>query len=242
MTGLPETTACARSQVRSCSRKLSSSAIPRCHPVGRGLSCGNSRGIAALHIPEVCLHSQTRVEVPPELPATRSDTLDHEERGVLRHGDVAEPPVPFPSGRSVHHIAPLQQGREHPIDEEVRPTEPGMVPGDVVGMHQVYGRKQHRNAFRKSRLPARASPVDGQDGDRPVLAPSPVSETADECLDRLSMPWSKARFLGWQSRICRHAESLSVIAAQGSRRRAAYGDSEPTGALVVAHRPPAQRR
>ena len=89
----------------------------------------------ALLLIEVALHPHRGVQPRCKLFADDASPLDPDEVGARGDGDRSGPVVGDPGIRAeVHRLAPVH-GLQNVLDEHGAPVEVGVVPGDVVGVH-----------------------------------------------------------------------------------------------------------
>ena len=139
--GVPSTTRSARSHGRSAAKNGSSSVIQ---------SSQNASASSGVRVPydasrtrprarasgAVRLHPDHQVRQPGQLGTADAAPLD-DERPPAGRLDGPRPVVRLPPRRPVAHVATAAPGADHAADEQVVPAEPGVLPGDVVGVHQA---------------------------------------------------------------------------------------------------------
>jgi len=89
--------------------------------------------------------------------------LDDQQRAAGWYLDRARAPTFVPPGRAVGHRPPRTRGGEDAADQQVGPAEPGVPPGNVVGMHHGRSLNDVLQPCRQRRLAAGTAPVHGQD-------------------------------------------------------------------------------
>ena len=156
----PDTTASARSQGRWSARN------------GRSWLSHSSQNSAAARSPpsrrmprrsasaRSGLHPDQGVEVRRQFPASGSDALHDQQLDPGGHLDRSGPGSLDPALRSIRHGLPDAHRSEHPFDQQRRPVEERMMPGDIVGVHERGPRDTRCQLLSQGGLPRPAATVD----------------------------------------------------------------------------------
>lgn len=116
--------------------------------------------------------------------------FDDEQRAASRYRDRALPLalVP-PRGPEAHWLAG-PDGNQDAVDQQIGPAEPGVPPGDVVGMHDGRPRDRVPQPRGQCGLAAGAAPVHGQHDRTVTGAPglAELQQDGGDIGDQFSMP------------------------------------------------------
>jgi hypothetical protein len=134
--------------------------VPRCR---RSAWLPYPGEVAALGFPLVGLDPDRHVDKVRAFPPGRADAFDDQQRAVSRDLDRTLTLALVPPGRAVGHRPPGTRRDEDAADQQVGPAEPGVPPGDVVGMHDGRSRHDILQPRRQRGLAAGTAPVHGQD-------------------------------------------------------------------------------
>ena len=146
--------------------------------------------VAALGLGFVSLDPDRRVDQVHAFPAGGPDALDDQQRAARRDLDRPRALALVPRGRPERHRPPGPRWLQDAADQQVGPAEPGMPPGDVIGVHDRRSRHGLPEPRRQRRLAAGTAAVHGHH-DRPVPGPSVPAEPhhgAGHLADQLRTP------------------------------------------------------
>ncbi|MED7932034.1 Gfo/Idh/MocA family oxidoreductase [Nonomuraea sp. LP-02] len=169
------------------------------HPVRHVLHVLGGVAVAeeqqALLLVKIALHPHRGVQPRGELLADDAGTLDPDELDIGGDGDRSGPAVLDPGVRAEVHRLTLVQGPQDVLGEHGAPVEVGVVPGDVVGVHD--GRVGHlAQSLGQGRLARAAPAVDrdhprtsGDPGGRAAEPPDRVEQGHRPPADGLGLAW-----------------------------------------------------
>ncbi|GAA3867659.1 hypothetical protein GCM10023084_20900 [Streptomyces lacrimifluminis] len=155
-------------------------------------------GRQALLLVEVALHPHRGVEPRGELLADDARALDPDDVGTGGDGDRSWPAMGDPGvGAEVHRGTPVQ-GAQDVLDEHGRPVEAGVVPGDVVGVHDGGAGHDVAQTLGQGRPAGTAPPVDrdhlrapGGIGRGVAQLPDGIEQGHHPMADGLGLTWSQ---------------------------------------------------
>ena len=110
----------------------------------------------------VCTHTSPSKNLT-EVAAADSDALDHHQRARGGDGHRARPGAGVPLGWPERDGLATAHRPEHALGEQRGPVEHGVVPGDVVGVHDGRPGHQGDDLPRHGRLATAAASIDGKD-------------------------------------------------------------------------------
>src|SRR3954465_10951731 len=133
-------------------------------PRGDVLSLSGGVAVAghqpAFLLVQVALYPDRGVDPRGELLADDPGALDPHDVGAGRDPDRPGPAVLDPRRRSeLHGLAPAERTQDV-LDHQLPPVEVGLVPGDVVGVHDPGRRDDRPEPFDEGGLPGAAAAVD----------------------------------------------------------------------------------
>jgi hypothetical protein len=140
----------------------------------------SSHGSSALGFPLVGLDPDRCVDQAGGFAAGRPDALDDEQGAASRDLDRPRALALVPLGRAEGHRLPGARWKQDTVSQQVGPPEPGVPPGDVVGMHDSRSRYDVPQPSRQCGLAAGAAPVHGKHHRTATGALATVSEAIFE--------------------------------------------------------------
>jgi hypothetical protein len=130
-----------------------------------------------------------------QLPTARSGALDEHQVEAGGHLDGPSAAAFLPSRRAVGHGPILTGWLEHAVGEQLVPTEEGMVPSHVVGMHHRRGRHCAMEPLRERGLSRPAPSIDGHHGGPPERRSGRAPDAGDDLLQGNGQPETRSRLL-----------------------------------------------
>lgn len=145
---------------------------------------------------QVRLNPHDRVHEMCELAPTGSDALEDEHGGISWHLDRTGPVALIPRRWAVRNGSTATQRLENSADEQIRPTEERVPPGNVVGVHRPRARDHAHETGSDRGLATGAATVDRDDaGTRAPCSRGIAQQSIRDPFKRLDPPWPGDGFI-----------------------------------------------